>query len=697
MTPLEPLIRVFVFACLSFLALPTPVSSARAAGPGAEPAISVISQPFVLAPNQDVAIRLQIDTAGLSDFTDTALTVAFAPQAESRSAVSTIAEGRASPRFRPSVSIPLPELEMVGGSEYVIRFKPVFGTLGTVGLTGDPPARTIAFPGDGVYPGQFELRKLSDSRAAALASENSWFAFVGRPADQPLHIALALSIGTQAPGRDGHGNPTEEFLAEIEAPGRLSRAASLAASSPVPLSLEVVPETISDLIAVANSPGLTPARREDAARVLGDLTAMSRRSRNEIISTPYARPPSSVYADREFDTDLDSQIALGSGVTSQVLGISPTVEVALVPPGPVDGDVVERVVDYGAVRLVIGEEHLSPLPQSRQSTHPTQPFLLAGSEAPVTAIATDSGLSALLANVEGADPNRQANRALAEIAATYFEAPAAERSLVISTATGWDPSVASLNHLFHGLTSMPLATVDTLGTVFDEVPLATGARRAPLLRETTGERPPPVPASSAFAAARRTLSGYESILVEPNSLPGEINERILAAQGAGPLGNGGSGARLILDAVSGRLDKELGSIRIPPSSGITLTSRDGIVPVRVDNETGYPVRIALWLDSEHVSFPDHVNGDAFVLVPPGETKDIRVVAGATGAFTIRARLTSPGGDLPIADSRLPVRSTGASSASLLIAAGAGGFLLLWWIRELRTGRRTRAEGAPDDG
>lgn len=697
MNPRERLIKVLVFACLSFVVMPSPVSSARAAGPGAEPAIELLNQPFALAPNQEVAIRLQINTAGLPDFTDTALTLSFAPQAESRSAVSAIAEGRESPRFRPSTSIPLPELELVGDSAYLIRFKPVFGNIGTTGVAGDPPVRTIAFPGDGVYPAQFELRKLSDSQASALATQSTWFAFAGRPAEQPLRIALALSIGTQAPGRDGLGNPTEEFLAEIEPAGRLSRAASLAASSPVPLSLEVVPETISDLVVVANSPALTAARRENAARVLGDLTAMSRRSRNEVVSTPYARPPSSVYADREFDTDLDKQVALGSGVTSQVLGISPTVEVALVPPGPVDGDVVERVVDYGAVRLVIGEERLNPLPQSRQNTHPTQPFLLAGSEAPVTAIASDSGLSALLANAEGAEPDGQANRVLAEIAATYFEAPTAERSLVISTATGWDSSVAPLNRLLSGLASLPLTSVETLGKVFDEVPLATGARRAPLLRETTGDKPLPVPAGNAFAATRRTLSGYESILVEPNSLPGEIEERILTAQGAGPLGNGGDGARLILDAIAGRLDAELGSIRIPPSSGITLTSRDGVVPVRIDNETGYPVRIALWLDSEHVSFPDHVNGDAFVLIPPGETKDIKVVAGATGAFTIRARLTSPSGDLPIADSRLPVRSTGASSASLLIAAGAGGFLLLWWIRELRKGWRAREEGVSDDG
>lgn len=690
------LIRGLALPCLTFLVLPVPVGSASAAGPGARPAIKVASQPFALVPGQESAVRLQIGTAGLPDFTDTALTLSFATQAESRSAVSAISEGRESPRFRQSASIPLSELESIGDSEYVIRFRPVFGNLGSVGTADGSSTRTIGFPGDGVYPAQFELRKLSESRGSALASENTWFAFVGRQAEQPIHVALALSMGTHAPGRDGFGNPTEEFLSEIEPAGRLSRAASIAASSPVPLSLEIVPETISDLIVVANSPSLSAARRENAARVLGDLTAVSRKPRNELVSTPYARPPTSVYADREFDADLSRQVALGANVTSQILGVSPIVEVALVPPGPVDGDVVERVVDYGAVRLVVGEEHLGPLPQSRQSAHPTQPFLLAGSEAPVTAIASDSGLSALLANAAGADPDGQANRVLAEIAATYFESPATERSLVISTTTGWDPSVAPLSHLLSGLASLPVASVESLGKVFDDVPLATGARRAPLLRETTNEKPPPVPAGTAFASTRRTLSGYESILVEPNSLPGELSERILAAQGAGPLGNGGEGARLILDAVATRIGEELGSIRIPPSSGITLTSRDGVVPVRIDNETGYPVRIALWLDSEHVAFPDHLNGDAFVLLPPGETKDIRVVAGATGAFTIRARLASPSGELPIADSRVPVRSTGASSASLLIAAGAGGFLLLWWIRELRKSWRAR-EGASDDG
>lgn len=678
------------FLVFLVLAMPYPQSSlGKSAGPGAEPSIGVTSQPFATSPNELVVMRLAISTAGLSDITDTSLAISLGPAAESRAAVAAVADGSDTPRYRFITAIPLPTLERVGEGEYQIEFRPVFGSLASTGNAGGSSERTIGLPGDGVYPLHFELRRLSDSRTPAFAATTTWLAFVTRRADEPLRIGFSVCVGTLAPGRDGFGSPTPEFFDEIAPGGRLARTASLAASSTLPVTLQIVPETISDLIVVADSTAIEASKREDAVRVLGDLVAASRRTRNETVATPYARPPSSVYVDHDFDGDLEKQVVMGTKITSEMLGVSPTSEVALAPPGPLNGDVIERLVDFSAVRIVLGEERLKPTSQGRSGASPTQPFLLAGSKAPITAMAADKGLSELLEGRGAVSPSAAANRALAEIAATYYESPGNARSLVVSSSIGWDPTTALSGHLMADLAALPIVQVNTIGKIFDGVPLATGARRAPVLRETQGEEPQPVPAGTSFTAARESLAGYESILVEDNVLPSQLQERIFAAQGAGPLSGGGEGAHKILDAVAARIDDELSAIRIPASSGVTLTSRDGVVPVRIDNETGYPVRVALWLNSEHVSFPDHANGEAFVLMPPGETRDVRVVAGATGAFTINARLASPDGELRIADSRLPVRSTGASSASLLIAIGAAGFLFMWWARELRKSFRAR--------
>ena len=71
----------------------------------------------------------------------------------------------------------------------------------------------------------------------------------------------------------------------------------------------------------------------------------------------------------------------------------------------------------------------------------------------------------------------------------------------------------------------------------------------------------------------------------------------------------------------------------------------------------------------------------------------------TARFSVKARtsgdtglnivVVSPDGTLPIANTLLTVRSTAASGVGIVLSAGAALFLVVWWGRDFRRGRRAR--------
>ena len=76
--------------------------------------------------------------------------------------------------------------------------------------------------------------------------------------------------------------------------------------------------------------------------------------------------------------------------------------------------------------------------------------------------------------------------------------------------------------------------------------------------------------------------------------------------------------------------------------------------------------------------------------------DIEVTTKASGAFPLDVTVTSAGGGLPVASSRIDVRSTAISGFGLFLSIGAGVFLLIWWGRHFRHTRRARALIATDE-
>jgi len=131
------------------------------------------------------------------------------------------------------------------------------------------------------------------------------------------------------------------------------------------------------------------------------------------------------------------------------------------------------------------------------------------------------------------------------------------------------------------------------------------------------------------------------------------------------------------------------AITAPDRFQITLTARDGSIPLVIDNGfDDQDIALRVTLHSNQIDFPD---GEIIDLVaPPGRTTlDIPVETLTSGAMPLRIDVTSPDGSILLARSSYVVRSTAISGVGLVLSVGAGAFLLLWWGRHWRTTRRSR--------
>ncbi len=131
-----------------------------------------------------------------------------------------------------------------------------------------------------------------------------------------------------------------------------------------------------------------------------------------------------------------------------------------------------------------------------------------------------------------------------------------------------------------------------------------------------------------------------------------------------------------------------GQVSTPPTFTLTLTAREGTIPLTVRNDSGVPLHVSIRLSSPKVEFPD---GDTIELelVEESTRIDIRVRSRATGAFPLRIDVRTPDGRQSLSMSRYTVRSTAVSGAGLVLSVGAGVFLTVWWARHWRRTRRSK--------
>lgn len=557
--------------------------------------------------------------------------------------------------------VPLADLAVEGDGDRILTFIP------SVRLTG-------------VYPLRIQLRPLGSTGGNPVDTLTTYLVHVPSELEgEKLQVALILPAHAP-PSVQPSGDMT---IDDARAEQLAALAAALEAQPGAALSLAPTPETAEALAA--------SQRDEDRAT----LAALSRSlERRQLLGGPYVPTNLTSVLQADLHEESAAQLARGTDALRSLFGREPSTEVRLV-----DERLTAEAIDFlqgeqSVRRLLVAEAFLEPVVQR---TTLTNIFEMEGRRGRMSAAVIDDDLSA---HFSGPDGPLAAQRLLADLAVIYNDDPPAERrGVAVAPPRGWEPSGEFVTSLLIGLDSSPILDGVTVGRFFDTVATATtgsGRRAVPMVRSIA---PPPSGAAVApslpgttIKRTRRRVDAFASALDATNPILGRLDRTILVSQSIELRTH----QRMrYLKGAEEQVASEISKIEMPQHRSITLTAREGDLPVTITNTLGYPVRAVLRVVSDTLEFPDGA-AQNLDLLRENTTSQFTVRAQSSGSFPLRVRLETPDG-LLLAESRFTVRSTAISGVGTALSAGAGLFLLVWWGNHFRIRRSRRLVAAASEG
>jgi hypothetical protein len=545
----------------------------------------------------------------------------------------------------------------------------------------------------------YRLRLQTDGSASGLP--------VSQPGVYPLQIAIA--------GPDGEpGRPLLVFVVRVDEDARTSRLRTavvlplhagpsfgpggqpelsdrarrifevrsrlLEHHEDVPVSVVPTPETLDAL--AAEDPDLLGEVRD----ALAD---------RHVIGGPYVRVDLAAFAaSPDLDSSLVDQLAAGRRTLRRILR-QPFDQHTWAGAGNPTSPALDALYGVGIDRGMFRAESIVG------DTAPvTEPVVITG--------ATGQRLDAMLADpvlrahVNGtADPILMGYRALADLA--LLASPPDEGG--VATDSGDAGVVIELP----ANRPLPAGYLDTLLRGLGEGgPLRAVNLSALLDADPTGEAgPEPGPEVEGIPVAgqdlgnygrnltvtQRQLSGYTSFAGRADPIAADLRRRLLVSGSVDLTENQRGG---YLRSVTDTIRNQTSLVTIDDDETITLTSREGDIPVTIQNDTGDGVEVTLNFDSDNrLAFPEGSRRQ--VDLEAGTNRiDVPVTARTSGAFPLRITITSPDGTLAVGRAQITVRSTVVSGVGVVLSVGALLVLAIWWISHWRSTRRNRRLVDPED-
>lgn len=605
--------------------------------------VALVSQAAWVGPGGDLSLRIDLEAPP-----ELELAVVVYPRLTSRAS------------FQASID---PERSRLPGPVGVIAS--VVGTL-TADADG---ATTISVPVErfglfraGVYPVRVLVRERGGEGIAGFTTH---LTFAPDPAaDRPLKLGLVLPVH-DAPSLAADGSDAKlapRALARIEAV-----TAALAEHPEADVTMLPTPETIDALAAT------DPAALDALIAAVGDRRA---------IASTYV--PTSVPALLAAGLEEETTAQLTTGVERLRGGWRSDPETRTwIAVERLDDAALARLREQRIERVVVASSSLASS-SNASSGAGLRPFALEARQARrLPALAADDDLAAHLDAGENAA--LAAQRFLAEAAVIATTTPTrrdgdlATVAVVPRTWTG-----AGIGALLDGLDGHPLTELTTLDALYD-LPSDVARNGTPVVRRLADADPPTV-SGGAVRGARERLASFTTVVPEGTPLVEQLDRALLVAQSA-DLRTARARSRWI-QGVHGAIDDVLDDVRIPSRRSITVTARRGDVPIAIQSRSTLPLRAVVELDSGSLDFPAGTTREVHLDRINTSTRFV-VRARSSGTFPMRVRLLSPDGRLELAESRLIVRSTAFSGVGVVLSAGAALFLVLWWGRHVRRGRRAR--------
>ena len=539
---------------------------------------------------------------------------------------------------------------------------------------GTPAGQAVAEAG--VYPVSVELLDADGARAAQVVT-HLVLRPAASPAAPPLDVAVVLRVGAgPRPVEDGP-------LGERALTAAQSVVDAAGAVTGVPVTFAPTPDTLARLLA---------ADGDEEAVLLDAMRALAASA--PVLALPFVTTSPDALADAGLAGELEAQLDRGAATQRAVLGVTPTQATWLAGPD-LGGEGVERLTGLGVRRTVVAADQVELV--SEGVLTPAGPFeVVASAEreerggrddgddpASLDALATDARLLDLLAT-EGIEPARLASRLLADLSMLWFERPGTARAVVLPV--GADVDGEALRAVLEGLRAATLFRPVALDDAFRTAAPLTD-RRGEVLRRTLLPDDPAVFGEDLAAEVgdlRRLQASVEGMAGPDAPVIDAIDAHALRATAAGL---DERERQREVDAGRAAVDGLAAAVNTPEQASITLTAREGRVPLTIANDTGAPLDVRVHLTSPKLELP---GGEtiAMTLTEARSRLDIAVRTRASGSFPFQVEVTSPDGRVVLASTTYSVRSTAVSGVGVFLSAGAGLFLIVWWARHWREARRS---------
>lgn len=526
-----------------------------------------------------------------------------------------------------------------------------------------PMAEDAGLDDYGVYP----LRLLlADAGGSTLAELVTYLVVLPDEGNgfPPLAVAVVMEIG-------GHNGLQPDGTVLLDAETRAAVAARVAVlgRSRLPLTVAPSPETLDALGA--------PDADEQSAMLLDELrAALAGRA-------PLARP----YVDLDLDalaaadlvTQVPGQAEAGAQVIRTRFGTEPVGGVWISRATLGEGG-VDALRQVRAPYVVLPPSAVAAVEGLDDGEMPTEPVSL-GDGGPLGFVA-DEALGTRLTGDEGA---LDAQRFLAELALVWLTRPSVERGVLVRLPELAAIDVDTVSTALAGLGQRGVSRVLTAQQLFEDLAPTDEDEGPPEIELARSEGHDDLgPLADALGRAQERIPALAGTLAD-RDLVDSLWRTTFVAIGAGtPQGE--------RHAYVNRVDVAAGDVAAkvsaPEKFQITLTAREGTIPLTLTNDTGRPVSVNVHLDSNQLEFPEGTTRPE--VLPPGTLRlDVAVRTRASGAFPLDVTITSPDDTIELDHTTFTIRSTAVSGVGVFLSAGAGLFLLVWWARHWRTAKRSQ--------
>ncbi len=595
------------------------------------------------------------------------------------------------------------------------------------GVDVDIPINTPA-PSGAAFPELY-----AEAESGVFPLQVGLYTTAGKPLGKPVSTFLVFAQGP--PSKTGyaqlsvavvlpfHAAPNVDPKGQVQ-PATATQSRQLAslvealASHPdVAVTLGVTPQTLDAL-----------AAGDAAARsTLSGLQQVVRSGTDQILPSTYAAVSTKDMLSTGLAGDVTKQLQMGSTVLTERLGKTPA-STGWVVNGPLDPDVLGDLVGRGATQLIVPDADLSPFPPAAQLYTFAYPTQLVGPGVPpnakVTTFAADAGLTSDFNNPGGAV--LAASQLLAEMAMIQVETPSYTRGVAVVPPAGWAANPVFIDTLLAGLEDHPLLQAVTTSGLFSKVSapatgpversLAGAAAQAGVAPRSgsaaTSSGAPRAGAggsgggsslgagdATAIQAARAQLQALALFAPTEQQTAKSLQVQLLVSESQDLTE---SQRQALLNAVTGTASKLLGGVSLPHSSSITLTSTRGEIPLTILSSNPLHVHVRLQLSSERLFFHafNPPSGHCVVSTSSTEVCDLTLTTHNTtlkvpvetrssGVFPLNVSLLTPDGSQQLGLDSDTVRSTAVSNVGIILIVLAVVSLAIWWVRDLRHGRRAR--------